>query len=398
MESQRWLPLLAVFFLFGIVFNIPPLVAFTSMLMVVIGLATWWKRHSLDGVRYRRRPHYRRSFPGEKVPLLLEIENRKILPISWLRIMDPWPKAIGPEDEEALAPTHNPNQGLLANVFSLRWYERARRSYTLLFRQRGSYSVGPARLESGDLFGLYENSSEAGPVEIFTVFPSLIPFEDLDLPAEDPFGDKKSRRRLYDDPNQPIGVRDYHPEDSFRRVHWPATARTGDLQAKVYQPISANVMVVCLNVSTFPRHWEGTYPELLEHLIEVAATLVSKGIQDGYRVGLVSNGCLAHADQPFRIPPGRSPRQLATLLEALAGVTSIVTAPFERFLIKEVPRLAYGATLLIVTGVTNPELAETLLQLKRKGRQITLLSFAKQPPPDVYGIRTFHRPFQESKE
>jgi len=280
----------------------------------------------------------------------------------------------------------------------LRWYERARRSYTLLFRQRGSYSVGPARLESGDLFGLYENSSEAGPVEIFTVFPSLIPFEDLDLPAEDPFGDKKSRRRLYDDPNQPIGVRDYHPEDSFRRVHWPATARTGDLQAKVYQPISANVMVVCLNVSTFPRHWEGTYPELLEHLIEVAATLVSKGIQDGYRVGLVSNGCLAHADQPFRIPPGRSPRQLATLLEALAGVTSIVTAPFERFLIKEVPRLAYGATLLIVTGVTNPELAETLLQLKRKGRQITLLSFAKQPPPDVYGIRTFHRPFQESKE
>lgn len=397
-EPRRWLPLLAVIFIFGIIFKIPLLAAFTSMLMVVIGLATWWQRHSLDGVTYRRKPHYRRAFPGEKVAMTVEVENRKILPISWLRIRDPWPKAIGPEEDDFLAPTHNPNQGLLTNVFSLRWYERARRSFTLRFRQRGTYSVGPARLESGDLFGLYEKSAEHGPVEIFTVFPSLIPFEDLDLPAEDPFGDKRSRRRLYDDPNQPIGVRDYHPEDSFRRVHWPATARTGELQAKVYQPISANVMVVCLNVSTFPRHWEGTYPALLEHLIKVAATLVYKGIEDGYRVGLISNGCLAHADQPFRIPPGRSPKQLATLLEALAGVTPVVTAPFERFLIKEVPKLAYGATLLIVTGVTTPELIERLSQLKQKGRQITLLSCAQEPPPEIHGVRIFHRPFREAED
>jgi uncharacterized protein (DUF58 family) len=397
LDSRQWLPLLAILFIFGLIFRIPLLAVFSSMLLVVIGLASWWQRHSLDGVIYKRRPYYRRSFPGEEVPLTLEVENRKLLPISWLRVRDPWPKAIGPEDEEVLAPTHIPTEGLLTNVFSLRWYERARRKYTLLFRKRGKYSVGPVRLESGDLFGLYEKFGEQGPVEIFTVFPSLLPFRDLDLPAEDPFGDRRSRRRLYEDPNQPIGVRDYHPEDSFRRVHWPATAHTGELQVKVYQPTSANVMVVCLNVSTFPRHWEGTYPELLEHVVKVAATLVDKGIQEGYRVGLISNGCLAHADQPFRIPPGRSPKQLATLLEALAGVTPVVTSPFERFLIKEVPRLPYGATLLIVTGITTPELAETLLKLRQKGRQITLLSFARQPPPEIQGIRIFHHPFEESE-
>ncbi len=97
MESRHWLPLFAVLFILGLVFRVPLLSAFTAMLMVVIGLATWWQRHSLDGVMYRRKPHYRRSFPGEKVPLLLEVENRKLLPISWLRVKDPWPKAIGPE-------------------------------------------------------------------------------------------------------------------------------------------------------------------------------------------------------------------------------------------------------------------------------------------------------------
>jgi hypothetical protein len=64
----------------------------------------------------------------------------------------------------------------------------------------------------------------------------------------------------------------------------------------------------------------------------------------------------------------------------LAGVTPVVTGPFESFLIKQVPRVSYGATLLIVTGVTNPELFETLVQLKHHGRHITLLSFAEKPP------------------
>ncbi len=394
-SPRYWFPILIILIGFGILFRLPVLTAFTSMLMVVLGLASWWQRHSLDGVTYRRKPHYRRSFPGEEVELGLEVENRKILPISWLRVQDPWPKAIGPQDEQVLAPTHIPTEGLLTNVFSLRWYERARRTYTLLFRRRGIYPVGPARLESGDFFGLYEHTKEAGLVEYFTVFPSLVSFADLNLPAEDPFGDRRSRRRLYEDPNQPIGVRDYHPEDSFRRVHWPATAHTGEMQVKVYRPTSANVLIVCLNVSTFSRHWEGTNPQLLEYLVKVAATLVHKGFHDGYRVGLISNGCLAHADQPFRIPPGRSPKQLSKLLEALAGVTPVVTAPFERFLIKEVPRLPYGATLVIVTGVTTPELDEALVLLKHHGRHLTLLSFAGQPPRDIQGIHILHAPFKE---
>jgi uncharacterized protein (DUF58 family) len=396
MEPKNWIPILSIMLFLGVVLHIHLLIALTVMLMVVIGLAHWWRRHSLDGVNYRRRPHYRRGFPGEQVTLNLEVENRKILPISWLRIQDPWPAAVSPQEADVLAPTHIPGQGLLTNVFSLRWYELARRSYILLFRQRGIYPVGPARLESGDVFGLYETSLERGPVELLTVFPSLIPFEELRLPADDPFGDRKSRRRLYEDPNQPMGVRGYHPEDSFRRVHWPATAHTGELQVKVYQPTSANVLVVCLNVSTFSRHWEGTNPQLLEHLIKVAGTLVNRGIRDGYRVGLIANGCLAHADQPFRIPPGRSPKQLATLLEALAGVTSVTTASFERFLVKEAPRLPYGATLIVVTGVIAPGLAEALVQLRQHGRHLTLLSFAEQAPPTLPGIRSYYLPFQDS--
>jgi uncharacterized protein (DUF58 family) len=395
---KRGLPILLLLLILGIALKEPFLVTLATAILVIIGFAWWWKERSLRGVSYKRFFHYTRGFPGEIIDLKVEVENRKLLPISWLRVQDDWERGVGPEDEEILAPSYIQDRGYLTNIFSLHWNEKARRSYKLLLRNRGIYSLGPARLDSGDLFGIFEKRQEIGGHEYLTVFPSLFPFPQLNFPAEDPFGDRKSRQRIFEDPSRPMGIREYRPEDSFRRIHWPATARTGQLQVKVYQPTTGQVMMVCLNVSTFARHWEGVYPELMEYLIKFAATIIDEGIQQGYKVGLVANGCLAHADQPFRIPPGRSPQQLAVLLQALAGVTSVVTANFERFLLKEVPRVQYGATLIILTAVTTPELASTLIQLRQHERRITLVSLAKEAPPFIPGIRTIHQPFQEAEQ
>ena len=394
MLLNRWFPALLLMVIIGLLLRISFLVALSFSLFVVLGAAYWWQKHALDQVVYRRRFIYTRAFPGESFPVKIEIENRKLLPLSWLRVQDPWPKMVGPEDEDILAPSHIPDQGYINHVFSLRWYDRVTRSYPLLFRKRGAYTVGPANAESGDLFGIFEYDAKIGSAEYLTVFPALAPLDALELPPENPYGEQRSRRRLFEDPNRPMGVREYHPEDSFRRVHWPATARTGELQVKVYQPTSARVMVLCLNVSTYHRYWEGVYPELLEHLLSVAATLLKTGIENGYKVGMVSNGCLANSDQPFRISPGRTVGQLAHLLQALAGVTPVVVAPFERFLLREVPSVPYGASLVILTAIVTPELAETLIRLKRHERQITLISLAETAPPEIAGIWCLHLPFQ----
>jgi uncharacterized protein (DUF58 family) len=394
--AQRWLPLLVFFVYIGLILRQPFILALAATLAVLLGVASWWRKHALDGVIYNRRFHYTRAFPGEKFPVRIEIENKKLLPLSWLRVEDPWPKAVGPEDEDILAPSHVQDQGFLTHAFSLRWYERSRRTYMLLYRKRGIYKIGPSRLESGDLFGLYEQSQHGTEKEQLTVFPQVLPISELELPPENPFGEQRSRRRLFEDLNRPMGVRDFHPEDEFRRVHWPATARVGELQVKVFQPTSAQVMVVCLNVSTYHRYWEGVYPALLERILSVAATLVDAGVHKGYRVGLISNGCLSNSDQPFRIPPGRSPQQLSHLLQALAGVTPVVVAPFERFLLREIPRVPYGATLVVLSAVTSAELIETLSRLKRHERQITLFSLAEEAPPTLPGIRSVHMPFVEA--
>lgn len=394
MAGPNWWILLVAALLFGLFTRTYPLAAFVLMLMAISGVAEWWRRRSLRGVTLRRVFTYQRGYPGEIIPVKYEAENRKFLPLPWLRVSDLVPYDVGPQDESLLTPTHLPDRGMLISLYSLRWFERDRRSYTLLLRKRGLYRLGPVQVETGDLFGLFAESREDETPDYLTVFPEPLEFEQLELPTADPYGDRKARRRLYEDPNLMMGVREYTPEDDFRRVHWPATAHTGDLQVKVYQPVAARVMVVCLNVLTLPHYWEGTDPELLEHLLRVAAAVARQGLKDDYRVGLISNTSLSHADQPFRIPPGRSLAQFTHILTALAGATPFVTQSFDRFLVGEAPRLTLGATLVIITGLMNDEIAEAILRLRRSGRRVTLLNFGLKYPPSLPGVNVVHRPFR----
>jgi len=395
MSAPAWLQVLILAFLAGVLLRFPWLIYFSMAVGLILYAGHWWCKHALDRIQYTRRFHYKRGFPGESTAVRVIVENKKPLPVSWLHASDNWPNAVGPDDLDLLAPSHLPEQGFLVNLYSLRWHERISRGYTIVFRKRGIYEIGPLMLEGGDLFGLYEQKKEIDQPDYLTVFPEMLPLDRLQLPTEDPFGDRRSRKPLFEDPNRPIGIRPYHPEDSFRRIHWPATAHTGALQVKIYQPVSARMMVICLNVMTELHMWLGYSPAVLEQLVKVCTTLAYHGMEDGYAVGLFSNGCLAHADQPFRIQPGRSPRQLGALLQALAGVTPYVTAHFETFLIRSMAEIPFGSTVVIVTAIVPESLQDTLLRLRRYRPHITLISLGASAPPDLPGIRVVHLPFAQ---
>jgi hypothetical protein len=76
----------------------------------------------------------------------------------------------------------------------------------------------------------------------------------------------------------------------------------------------------------------------------------------------------------------------------------VVVASFERFLLREIPHVPYGATLLVLTAIVTPELIETLARLRKHERQLTLLSLAEEPPPDIPGVRSVHMPFHEESQ
>lgn len=393
MKYRNWIEGLLIMLFLGFAFDIAGIPQFITAVLVMFGAAYWWGRQALKGVQYQRHFHFTRAFPGEEVPAAIEVKNDKFLPISWLRTRDPWPKAVGPLDNEDMSLFDSLDLGRLVNVFSLRWFESARREYTLRFRKRGVYEIGPVQLESGDIFGVYKRHKRGNNPQKLTVFPELLPLSQIGLPAEDPFGDLKAPRWLFEDPNRPMGVREYRPEDELRRVHWPATARTGQMQVKIYEPTTNQVMVVCLDSATGEKVWEGIYEELLEKLISTAGTILYQGMLSGYQTGLISNGAVGGADRSFRILPGRGPRHLSNLLSLLAGVSPVVTAPFDRFLLREMSRIPYGATLVVISAIVKPSLLDTLTRIKRHGWKLMLISLGENKPAQIPGIEIIHFPF-----
>jgi uncharacterized protein (DUF58 family) len=403
LNLRPWIIFLLFIFIVALFLGNTWLIVFSAAIIVILGLAYLYARRSLTHLFYRRHWQYKRGFPGEKTQLQLEIENRKILPITWLRISDHWPLAIHIQEREKLSPFYLTGFGQLVHIFSMKWFEQIQRKYTLTFEERGVYPIGPVDLTSGDLFGLYENSRQDPNQDYLIVYPEILALQSFNPKTLNPLGENKSKRRLYEDPNRPMGVRAYHPEDDFRRIHWPATARTGNLQVKVYQPVSSKVVVICLNISTSEQSWLGTDRVLFEHLVKVAATLVYKYIDDGYAVGLVSNCALAYSDRAFQIPPSTSTRQLILLLETLARVTPFVTTPFETFLGKALTQMPFGASLVIISALNTPELFEALMRVKRYRSNTTLVSLDANNPPELPGIHAIHMPFipepeEEAKE
>jgi uncharacterized protein (DUF58 family) len=227
------------------------------------------------------------------------------------------------------------------------------------------------------------------------VYPQVLPLAALGFPPKEPFGEVKASSRIFEDPSRPIGVRDHQPQDSFRHVHWKATARRQELQAKVYEPTTSHNLVIFLNVATFARHWQGVSPALLERAIALAASVASHGFEQRFQVGLVANGSIPHSDQPIKVLPSRRPDQLARLLEALAAVTSFATSSIESLLLAESSRLPWGATLVVVTTVVTEEILSALVQLRDSGRRLVLVSLEEElelPLPRVSGILTYHLP------
>ena len=405
--GEAWNTLIVVFIVVGLITRQDGLVLLGVLQFTVTVIARVSNHYVLHRVIYQRSTNPRRAFIGETVEITLSVENRKLLPVGWIRLVDDWPEELSVEesDEEEqglFLPGHRDptlsQRVLLRNTFSLRWYERVRIRHQVLCEKRGYYRFGPAQAISGDVFGIYRSKCDFPRLDWLVVYPQVLPLEELGLPPKDPFGETKAQQRMFEDPSRTIGVRDHQPEDGFRTIHWKATARQQKLQVKVYEPTTSFTIVVFVNVATFDKYWQGTIPELLERCITVAASVSHFATEHRYLAGLIANGCVPRSDQPIKVLPGRDPQQLTRILEALAAVTPIAMQDIADLLTHESPRLPWGATLVVVTANVNEQLENALLRLHDAGRRLVLISLAKEPPDPLVSehILTYHLPQAES--
>ncbi|GAB4440970.1 MAG: DUF58 domain-containing protein [Chloroflexi bacterium OHK40] len=382
---------LALILLIAVAVGQTALALICALLLATASVAALWSRWALARVSYERQLSQPMAFPGDELELTIRVTNRKLLPLASLQVLDRLPTGIGLNAPLSFSATRQAQ--LLQRRTSLRWYESVTWRYRVRAQARGAYRIGPVELRSGDPFGLFAAEAELAQSTTLLVYPRLLTLPELGLPAHHPIGDTRAPALLRD-PLRVIGVRDYTPADPLKDVHWAATARTGTLQSRVYEPTTSRTLAIFLDLDTFEYYYEGIDPQQVERMISAAATLAREGLAAGYAVGFYANGAPAEHEHLARLPAGRSPAQLGQIMETLARLSAYSVTTIGRVLMLTASELHPGTTLLLISSVNSEATRASLLRLRGLGYRVVWLYLGPGLPPSVPGV-TVHRGHKE---
>jgi uncharacterized protein (DUF58 family) len=365
-----------------------------ASLMLVEITTSLWERYGLSRVTYRRHLSSTRVFCDEEVRLEIEIANGKPLPLPWIQIDDEIPENISLLNSKTF-PSPNPGRMEITNLFPLMWYEKVTRRYKINCSRRGFYTFGPARITTGDLLGLAASETNYLEANNLIVYPKIVPLENLGIPSAHLSGEVLTRRRVYEDPILTMGIRDYQSGDSLKRIHWKSTARTGNLQTKLFEPSTTMDMGIFLDVRTTVPPMFGTMPHLTELGIIAAASMCYYAMLEGYRVGLYVNEWRYQAKEAIRIPPSQHTEQLPHMLENLAKIdpSPDESMPMPTLVLREGTSLPWGSTIVVISAVPTEGLLSSLQKVKKAGRMVALVILGSgEMPSDKDGLNIYRIP------
>jgi uncharacterized protein (DUF58 family) len=368
-----WWGLVLALYLAAAVGRDPRVFVFALMLSAAAAASSLWARFALAGFRYERHLSALRLFFGEESELALEVYNAKPLPLPWVLLSDRFPAGLTLLTGQLGFSQTLGYRHAIVNLLALRWYERVRRVYRVRGDKRGAFEFGPCEVYAGDLFGFRRRHLTVQACQELIVYPKLAPVLGLQLLAARPSGEYASALRVVEDPLRFMGVRQYLPGDSYRHLHWKATARTGTLQTRTFDPGASRNLVLMLDVQTTARPYS-VVEEFLELLVSAAASVASEALEQGFAVGLLSNGGTARGGDWTYVPPGRHTAQVVQVLEALARLTAFRLMPFSQLASLIGAALPFGSTVVALSAWPDDAMQEALLGLKASGYPVVLLT------------------------
>jgi len=335
-----------------------PLLATTAFLLVLLVVSRFWSRHALRGLSVQVKTNRGRAFPGEEVELTFELTNRW-LPLPWLEVeMElPYRLATGKRSRSPYTLERLRWVTALLPGQAITW------KHTFEAKARGDYRLGLPRVRSGDMFGLFPKELVLPHFDSLLVYPRVFSLGKLSLPLRALFGQKAAPRSIYEDVSRVAGARDYRYDDSFKHIHWKASAAHSTLQTRQYESSTSLSLLLILDVHSFPEE-----DEEFERGVSTVASLAYEAHRQGFAVGLMAN-----SEPEVQLPIGSGQNQLLEILEALARITADSRWSLYDQMDVLRPALPMGATLVVVTRSTTPALASVARQLERDGHSLLVI-------------------------
>lgn len=317
-------------------------------LLLITPLGLFWAWVSLRGLSVELRRFTTRGQVGGFLQGQITVSNRTPLPKSWLEVV-----------EVTDLPDSSQGKGLELGA-------RRKRGWKIetYLSRRGKYQTGLIEVTSQDPFGLFRFRRQFLQAQEYTVLPAAQPLPDLDPAFANMPNDGRAMRHWDNVTTDAAAVRPYNHGDSFRRIHWPYTARMNSLMVKEFDMGLAAETWIVLDLE------EGVHVgadldrvnNTEETAVTIAASLTARLQDMSVPVGLAATGYAG-----INLRPNSSPEHYARLLETLAVVAARGTTALESFIYGLRPSLNRFNTLTVITPSTRSGWATELGNLRRSG-------------------------------
>lgn len=324
-------------------------------LFIVLG-GTWlaallWTVFLGRGLSLKREMRYGWAQVGDTLQERYTLYNDSRLPAPWLEVLD-----------HSTIPDYQ-----VGRVTSIQGREALSWRTEGVCTRRGLHTLGPTSLRCGDPLGLCSVELRQPDSAVLLVLPPVLPLPSIQIAAGGRAGEgSRSRRTALETTVSVETVREYALGDPLRAIHWPTSARRGNLFVRQFDHMPSADWWIFLDLEARTQAGSGSR-STEEYGVILAASLAHLGLQQGRKVGLVAAG-----QELTWLPPQRSSGQLAQVLRALA-LAHAGQKPLADLLGEAGRSIRLGASLIVITPNTDAGWIPPLLGLAANGVTPTVL-------------------------
>lgn len=234
--------------------------------------------------------------------------------------------------------------------------------------RRGHYKIGPLAAILSDPFDILRVRHKLDDEEEIVIYPQTveIPSFWVGYNASSGIGENSWYNR--GSGSIIFGIREYVPGDSRNRIHWPSTARTGQLIVKEFDSDLSRKVWVVLDLSRAAQYGKGE-ESTEEYAIIVAASLLKKYADSGCHVGLVTQTDDYHF---FQARPGQP--NLWRLQEALAVFKATGKVSFNQLIERAQGHFDGNSVAIIITPLITADVVEATAHIHKRGIPIAFIT------------------------
>ncbi|MFD0674089.1 DUF58 domain-containing protein [Cohnella sp. GCM10027633] len=242
--------------------------------------------------------------------------------------------------------------------------------------RRGVYQFQPTDCSTRDIFGLFEHRGSFSQSHFIQVLPRTIELKDWKL-------FRRAQRGVFHhtyssqharETTQIDGVRDYIHGDRLSRIHWNATAKTGQWKSKEFEREALPRIVFLLDRN------RATYrgAEQFELAVSAVASLIELSVQKKMPLGFVSVG-----QQAFWFGEGKTTVSRDEVMQHLIDVEADGSMPLSDVLCQVAERYEPGVHIVMVTASVQEDTAAAFAALESRRMQPSVIHISdKHPMPD----------------